>query len=375
MANKDPYVGNDPMNFGRTITPQESTTSPNVMDIASLMDADPYANQQVETTWFDNIGLSNKADDRQAELNQLSAEYRAGIAEKAYDNWYNSPAQSAMRLRQAGINPDLAGLDNAGTSQASNPQHAGSANLNGDNPGLMNFAKGVLGVVSLASNLTQTFLQTQKMAIENDILGADLVTKGHAFGKAWIMDNWNPGFSTDTSYYSKHLAGGRKRLASAIYSGMDSMFQEVGPNKFVSPEVRKHYYQNRFGASDSSFKTASLEGSKYYAGDFETMKTLAGVLTNARLDADKARQKYDKDYFSTASGVTKGQYENTYFQNQQSEQQFQYDFNKTRRDMVRKLQKLSDKGNISATIALLFMNTAIPAAGKIIPGMAIGRAL
>lgn len=369
MANVsyDPQSLVDSRNAQR-INPDERSISPNIMDIAGLMSADPYRNQQVESTIWDSLGFSNKADDRQAELNQLSAEYQAGIAEKAYDNWYNSPVESANRLRAAGINPDLAGLDNAGTSEASNPQHAGSANLNGDNPGLMNFAKGVVGVVSLASQLTQTFLQTQKMNLENDILGADLATKGHDYGKKWIMDNWTPaGFSVDTGAMSGHLSGGRKRLARAIYAGMDSVYQEnsLGLGS-ASPEVRKHYYTNRFGASDNAFKAASLEGSKYYAGDFEVMQALSGVLTDTRLEFEKNQNKFNSDFYGARNGAQEGAHTTDLMKHQHADSQFNFDFNKTRRQMVSKLQKLSDQGNITATIALLFMNTAIPAAKDVI---------
>lgn len=344
----------------------DTTVSPSITDIAGLMAADPYKNQQVETTVWDLLGISNQADARQAELNQLSAEYQAGMAEKAYDNWYNSPLEASRRLRMAGFNPDLAGLDNAGTSSGSNPNHAGSTALSPVNEGLTNFAKGIVGIVGLASNLTQTFMQTHKMGLENDILSADLLSKGTAYGKQWILDNWTPDFWTDTDHASRSLSGGRKRLSNAIFAGIDSLYTGYGDNKTASPELRKHYFGNRYGAADASFKAASLEGSKYYSGEFETMKALSGILTDMQLDATKNKNAFDSKYHQTANPSLKAGMDNATWQNIGSEQQFQYDFDATRRKMVRKLQALSDSGNMSATIALLFMNTALPAIGGVV---------
>lgn len=43
------------------------------------------------------------------------------LQEAAYQEWYDSPEQAAIREREAGINPDFVGLDNAGDASAVEP--------------------------------------------------------------------------------------------------------------------------------------------------------------------------------------------------------------------------------------------------------------
>lgn len=85
-----------------------------------LYDANPYRkleyNQSGWQRFLSNLGFRTSYDDfvEQAKIN--AAEYDAGIASMQMQNDYNSPAAEAQRMRAAGLNPDLQGIQDVAES-------------------------------------------------------------------------------------------------------------------------------------------------------------------------------------------------------------------------------------------------------------------
>ena len=72
----------------------------------------------------------------------------------AYEEWYNSPEQAAIREREAGLNPDLIGLDNAG--DASSPEVSDSVPGQGlptNGEMALNVVNGITSVISSLSSV------------------------------------------------------------------------------------------------------------------------------------------------------------------------------------------------------------------------------
>ena len=88
----------------------------------SLYDANPYRNLTYNQSGWQKflgaLGFRTSYDDfvEQAQLN--AAEYDAGIASMQFQNEYNSPAAEANRMRAAGLNPDLQGIQDVAESAA-----------------------------------------------------------------------------------------------------------------------------------------------------------------------------------------------------------------------------------------------------------------
>lgn len=72
----------------------------------------------------------------------------------SYEEWYNSPEQAAIREREAGINPDLAGLDNAGSASQVSPSDAvPGANLPTNGEVASNVISGITSVIGSLSSV------------------------------------------------------------------------------------------------------------------------------------------------------------------------------------------------------------------------------
>lgn len=87
-----------------------------------LYDSNPYRqltyNQSGWQRFLSGLGFRTSYDDfvEQAQIN--AAEYDAGIASMQFQNEYNSPAAEANRMRAAGLNPDLQGIQDVAESAA-----------------------------------------------------------------------------------------------------------------------------------------------------------------------------------------------------------------------------------------------------------------
>lgn len=82
-------------------------------DYQKLLDANPYANLTAKGGF---LGIGRKKEQQQ--LDMKAAEYDANILMQQYSEDYNSPEAQVQRMRDAGINPDLAGGVSAGESAA-----------------------------------------------------------------------------------------------------------------------------------------------------------------------------------------------------------------------------------------------------------------
>lgn len=77
----------------------------------AMLDANPYRNQTYEKSGWQNLlsamGFRTQADAFKENMAVQAAEYDASIAQKAYDESFNSPTAQTARMRAAGLNPDI----------------------------------------------------------------------------------------------------------------------------------------------------------------------------------------------------------------------------------------------------------------------------
>lgn len=104
----------------------------------SMWENNPYVSSYYEPTFWDNLGLSNKAKDANAEYNRLYNEYVSGLYEQMYQDEYNSESAQAQRQREAGLNPDLNGVTPSQAGEVQSPNAGMNPALNGQSPAVHN---------------------------------------------------------------------------------------------------------------------------------------------------------------------------------------------------------------------------------------------
>lgn len=154
----------------------------------SLLDANPYRNQNYAESGWQNflsmLGFRTEADAWKENMAVQAAEYDAAIAQKAYDERYDSPSAQAERMRQAGINPDISGGENitSGESAALPQDPSTPMQSTGDEgelqrvvtmgaeiaSGCMNAFTTAVGIVSSIQGIHRNRLDNTMQAIQNE---------------------------------------------------------------------------------------------------------------------------------------------------------------------------------------------------------------
>lgn len=187
----------------------------------------PYRNTFMDYTWWDNLGLSNKAKDYNAEQQRLYNEYIAGIYELQMQNEYNSEAASAARMRSAGQNPDLLGLNNASDSDSMSPPNAGpSPVLNGQSPAISSLQ--MLGsVMSFALNAYQGIsstlntLDAQNISNIKELADAARPYVTQSFAEAFLnKSDWESIVLNNSKSFSRRYNRRMRPIAENVFKHM-----------------------------------------------------------------------------------------------------------------------------------------------------------
>lgn len=218
----------------------------------------PYRNTYLDPTFWDNVGLSNKSKDYNSEQERLYNEYIAGIYELQMQNEYNSEAASAARMRAAGQNPDLLGLNNASESDNMAAPNAGpSPALTGQSPAVSSLQ--MLGsVMSFALNAYQGIASTINTLDAQNIKNIqDLATAARPF----VTQSFAEAFMNDYDLHTS-VASGRDSFARRYNRRLRNSAENVFEHMFYSGdyELQRKALQNMSGAFDDNigFQTRRL---------------------------------------------------------------------------------------------------------------------
>ena len=193
------------------------------------------------------------------------------------ENWnvqndYNSPVQQVERMRAAGINPDLYGIDGAGTaSQMSTPD----ANFEYQAP---DFSQGF----QILSGIFDSVMNMQSQVIDNDLKITD--EKGKLSG----LYNLLMGTGSDSFQVIDYLTKG------------------------LSRGLKRNFKKNKFGiTSDNAYgifreelidKIAKIRGQAGYSGNVDNFAEFLRLSNEIMLDAQTAEKRYKADYYNSQSG-------------------------------------------------------------------------
>lgn len=213
------------------------------------------------------------------------------------NNEYNSPANQAARLREAGINPDLQGVDNMDASMPTAPTP------NVPQQGYTPFSAEIFAVLP---NILQTFEQIQQL--EANSISLDKATND-------LVDDYLMNLPTSTDF-QKLLDGDPEAVQHKFNEIWDSLppmsraRKQLFGNKMYSrlrnPEVLKRYFSAMQGTGESLFNIEQLTGNPNFSGTGSASKALTDFLRLAN-DVDKATMRYNRDYYNSASGTAAGE--------------------------------------------------------------------
>lgn len=263
----------------------------------SLWENNPYAGMYYDPSFWDKIGLSNKAKDANNEYERLYNEYISGIYQQQQQDKYNSPANQAMLEREAGLNPDITGISGSGSTDGMSPPNAGpNPALNGVSPAMNAFGV-ITQVLGFATSTLQS-IETIK-GLSSSRIGQNLSNVSS------FMDVARPHI---VSEYARRFSGSTANNWSDV--------RDVSSMAFDSrSEQRKYKKAFDFLLRSSQFSSATSAYDQLSDNDRAINTFLSGII-DLEIQAKKhnykgsiAKAAFDTDYYSNSSGKTFANYD------------------------------------------------------------------
>lgn len=255
-------------------------------------------------------GLFSKGTDkrnRQLQAETAAAEFDADLALQDYNNEYNSPTAKAERMRAAGLNPDLVGID--GVSDSSGLSGVtGSASFSTDKNKLdstSQIMEGIQSMLGQAMQFAETYENMRSKTLDNDIKAVQL-DKSLKFG-ATDFANLNYSFNdvqqqglTGSSgvVFVPQIKGLSKRSMRRFRSNVTDI---VNSDAF---RTSKYKEQTDFQKSRQDYASL-ISQPDFRFSDVEMAKTMKAYnqfvrnVEKARLKTDFYKSNYSSRYFQS----------------------------------------------------------------------------
>lgn len=242
--------------------------------------SNPYTSYNYQNGLWDKMGdlfgFRTNQDKFREEMMLKANEFNSQLQQVQAQNEYNSPTEQANRARAAGINPELAGVENissatpqgidtSGLSSSLDPTNNSSSAFSLASAALSAF-QGCVGVMSSLESL-------KGMKIQNDFGEFDFIQKIYGAGRKYAEDSFTPeGRSFDTpealedyldifglrnnkesnQRYNAYRRGytdmmnsatGRKKLSDAYFDSVNSQLREkaLESSGLASPDIMEDF--------------------------------------------------------------------------------------------------------------------------------------
>lgn len=343
---------------------------------------DPTAQLSGWNKFTDGLGITNNADRVRYQQNQASALWDSERSAALEDREYNNEVNTSRRMRAAGMNPDLLGVQAGQSELANNDAVAngvnGAMSTESDSPmqvvqSLGSVMSNVFGIYNGLASLDNQIFSTEMSAFVNneDSIKSDLVSSIGSRATPDAIDKFLSGkldineilfgdeHKTTTAadsyellkmitprYKSKRMRDFAARKLSSYINSLD--FQRSITDKFGSVASAKN------SASRAIGENTALAGKS--GGNLrETMHTIASCAYDiymSDLSLQKLANKYSRDYYSTASGTTAAEAENSTTRETIDAMEYRNNIRKPWRNLVNRLARQSEEGNLLSSIAL-----------------------
>lgn len=252
---------------------------------------------------------------REYEHDLALLQYLADLRQQEFTNEYNSPANQVRLMREAGLNPDLHGLE--GVSDSSSVQSPGFTGADIPSP-LENFTN-VFSIVSTTFSLA-TSLMTGGLSMFSGL--ADIDAKNISNVSSLLgLGQQLAGMSQPVS----PVVGSSDIMGDSIISPVLSepnlalnprnmrALRRMWSSISGSPQATRDFWSTSKEAEEARQETAKLVSSPYSADDFNEMvecfrpvtKAIAdNLLSSLRVDSKKIQ--FDDDYYNNANNLGLG---------------------------------------------------------------------
>lgn len=259
----------------------------------SMWENNPYKDLYYEPSFWDNIGLSHKAKDANAEYERLYNEYIAGLHDQMRQDEYNDPSAEAQRMRDAGLNPDLYGLSGKSNTGAMSPPNSGpNSALTGQSPAFdgLGILTQVLGFATSAfkgiADLSNTMADTDTKSIDN-------FTKLFKLGGDVILDNYKSSYLYGSSLPHDSLKEGTswfvpKRLQNKYKNAFDFALNFPERNRELLYGDLSNLEENRWKYGEKTGFSNYSDDDKVLFGYIGKIVDLQHKLQTNKLKADNA---------------------------------------------------------------------------------------
>ena len=241
--------------------------------------------------------------------------YMAQINQENRMNEYNSPAEQAKRLREAGINPDLAGVDNMPAQNVAGYQ----GNPMDGTKTTLEQASDVFGIISSATNIVGSLVSGASTIFGNPL--------GLAKDALALFESAPTEMDLQSFIESSPIPSRTKRRLSEYYNSYISSSKASGRNYSEASEYMKSkadFHKTRNNPLINPFFSGapdSFEEYEAYTDALSPLIQLENDLAFKELNAKFNKAAYDTGRYNYEDGVD------------------QRDFEKTQRDMYRSLRK------------------------------------
>lgn len=282
----DPEIQTQGRNYGK-LNPYDEGSF-----YADLWNNNPYSTLYYEPSFWDNIGLSNKAKDANANYEQQYNEYVASIAEMYAKNKYDSPVEQMARERAAGLNPDLTGLSG---SNSAGVEHQGTLppGLNGTSPAQTSFQT-MTSVLGFATSTLQQINQIQGLSLDNAQKSRNSFSDFLTLVEPSI-----------TNEYAKRFSGKEARSWDDVKSDVQDSFYDSSHNRKMAGRAFDYLLRSSdYTASENAYKklVSNEQAMRDYVGGYVKLafqEKMMGLQSNiSRYKLDLQRNKYDTNYYS-----------------------------------------------------------------------------
>lgn len=253
-------------------------------------------------------GLFSRGTDkrnRQLQAETAAAEFDADLALQDYNNEYNSPTAKAERMRAAGLNPDLAGIDGVSDSSGLSGL-SGSAQLSPDASPLetANFwLSNSQNILSSAMQFAQQMESMRSTSLDNDIKNIDYVKalqslKDDSSSSIFFGNFKNPDETFDSSLFTSGLSKrNQKRLRKLLPSS----------DAYTRYNKRVNDYASSAISAGESLALGSLRGNGFFdpsdmAKGYQDVAEFLEKVQKYSASADAYQEKYRSDYYEHSSG-------------------------------------------------------------------------
>lgn len=269
------------------------------IDTASNTIQNPY--DSIAKKW--NNATKQWKRDAAKEANIKGAEFAADLSLLDYQNQYNSPEAKAERLRAAGINPDLVGLDGVSDSSGLSGVTGSMGAPRSSSDSAQFWLSNSQNILTTAMQFAQQMQSLRSSSLDNDIKNINFVKslqsmKDDISSSSLFGAFLNPNDFPDSSFFTSGLSKrNHKRLRKLMPSSQAYTSYNKRVNDYVSSSID----------AGESLAIGSLRGNGGFdpsdmAKGYKDVAEFLEKVQKYSASADAYQEKYRSDYYKNSSG-------------------------------------------------------------------------